>query len=54
LGVARLHRTTHEFELTDAGKFLLERGPALLASSEELGRSVGSFAAGAPGELVVA
>jgi DNA-binding transcriptional LysR family regulator len=54
LGVALLHRTTHEFELTDAGSFLLERGPALLASSEELWRSVGSFASGARGELIVA
>jgi DNA-binding transcriptional LysR family regulator len=54
LGVALLHRTTHEFELTDAGRFLLERGPALVASSEELWRSVGSFAAGARGELIVA
>ena len=51
LGVALLHRTTHEFELTDAGRFLLERGPALLASSEELWRSVGSFASGERGEL---
>ena len=54
LGVALLHRTTHEFELTDAGRFLLERGPALLASSEELWRSVGSFASGARGQLIVA
>jgi DNA-binding transcriptional LysR family regulator len=30
LGVALLHRTTHEFELTDAGRFLLERGRASL------------------------
>ena len=30
LGVELLHRTTHEFELTEAGEFLLERGPALL------------------------
>jgi DNA-binding transcriptional LysR family regulator len=54
LGVDLLHRTTHEFELTDAGRFLLERGPALLESSEELWRSVRSFGAGERGELIVA
>ncbi len=54
LGVALLHRTTHEFELTDAGRFLFERGPALLDSSEELWRNVRSFAAGERGELIVA
>src|SRR5580693_9007375 len=32
LGVELLHRTTHEFELTEAGEFLLERGPALLSA----------------------
>jgi len=36
LGVELLHRTTHEFELTEAGRYLLERGPALLDASEEL------------------
>jgi DNA-binding transcriptional LysR family regulator len=54
LGVALLHRTTHEFGLTDAGRYLLERGPALLASSEELWRSVRSFGAGKRGELIIA
>ena len=28
LGVELLFRTTHEFELTEAGEFLLERAPA--------------------------
>ena len=32
LGVELLHRTTHSFELTEAGAFLLERGPAVLAA----------------------
>ena len=36
LGVELLHRTTHEFELTEAGRFLLERGPALLHEADEL------------------
>jgi len=53
LGVALLHRTTHEFELTDAGRYLLERGPALLDASAELWRGVRSFGAGERGELIV-
>jgi len=32
LGVELLHRTTHDFELTEAGRFLLDRGPQLLAA----------------------
>ena len=43
LGVALLHRTTHEFELTEAGAFQLERGPAVLASADELWRSVRAY-----------
>ena len=31
-----LHRTTHAFELTEAGAYLLERGPALLSAADEL------------------
>jgi DNA-binding transcriptional LysR family regulator len=54
LGVELLHRTTHEFELTDAGRFLLERGPALLAASEELWRNVRSFGSGDRGGLIFA
>ena len=27
LGIELLHRTTHEFELTEAGRYLVERGP---------------------------
>lgn len=54
LGVELLHRTTHEFELTEAGRFLLDRGPALLATSEELWRSVRGFGTGELGTLIVA
>jgi DNA-binding transcriptional LysR family regulator len=54
LGVELLYRTTHEFELTEAGGYLLERGPVLLEASEELWRSVRSFGRGERGALVVA
>ena len=54
LGVELLYRTTHEFELTEAGGYLLERGPMLLEASEELWRSVRSFGLGERGALVVA
>jgi len=36
LGVQLLHRTTHAFALTEAGAYLLERGPALLGAADEL------------------
>jgi DNA-binding transcriptional LysR family regulator len=54
LGVALLHRTTHEFELTEAGAFLLERGPAVLASADELWRSVRAYGGGERGSVVIA
>jgi DNA-binding transcriptional LysR family regulator len=54
LGVQLLERTTHSFALTEAGRFLLERGPGLLAASDELWRSVRSFAAGEHGSVIVA
>jgi DNA-binding transcriptional LysR family regulator len=54
LGVELLHRTTHEFELTEAGVFLLERGPAVLAAVEELWRSVRTYGSGELGSVVVA
>jgi DNA-binding transcriptional LysR family regulator len=54
LGVELLHRTTHEFELTDAGEFLLERGPALLTATDELWRSVRTYGTGERGAVVVA
>ncbi|MGA2926223.1 MAG: LysR substrate-binding domain-containing protein [Solirubrobacteraceae bacterium] len=54
LGVELLHRTTHEFELTEAGEFLLERGPALLSAADELWRSVRTYGTGERGQVVVA
>ena len=54
LGVELLHRTTHEFELTEAGEFLLERGPALLAAADELWRGVRTYGTGERGEVLFA
>jgi DNA-binding transcriptional LysR family regulator len=54
LGVELLHRTTHEFELTEAGVFLLDRGPGLLSAADELWRSVRIYGTGERGEVVVA
>lgn len=54
LGVELLHRTTHEFELTDAGKFLLERGPALLSAADVLWRDVRTYGRGERGGVTVA
>jgi DNA-binding transcriptional LysR family regulator len=54
LGVELLHRTTHEFELTEAGRFLLERGPALLTAADELWRGVRTYGTGERGTVVVA
>ena len=54
LGVELLHRTTHEFELTEAGEFLLERGPGLLSAADELWRSARTYGTGERGQVVVA
>ncbi len=54
VGVELLHRTTHEVELTEAGEFLLERGPALLGAADELWRSVRTYGTGERGEVVIA
>jgi DNA-binding transcriptional LysR family regulator len=54
LGVELLHRTTHEFELTEAGQFLLERGPALLSAADELWRTAATYGTGERGQVVVA
>jgi DNA-binding transcriptional LysR family regulator len=54
LGVELMYRTTHEFELTEAGEFLLERGPALLAAADELWRSVRTYGTGERGQVLVA
>ena len=53
LGVELLRRTTREVTLTDAGRFLLERAPALLSATDELWRSVRSFAAGEQGSVAL-
>jgi len=54
LGVELLHRTTHEFELTEAGEFLMEHGPALLSAADELWRSVRRYGTGEHGGVTVA
>jgi DNA-binding transcriptional LysR family regulator len=54
LGVELLHRTTHEFELTEAGEFLLASGPALLSAADELWRSVRRYGTGERGGVTVA
>jgi DNA-binding transcriptional LysR family regulator len=54
LGVALLHRTTHAVELTEAGRFLVERGPALLDDADALWRAMRGFGAGEQGRVVVA
>jgi DNA-binding transcriptional LysR family regulator len=53
LGVELLHRTTHQFELTEAGEFLLARGPEVLTAADELWRSVRTYGTGDRGEVVV-
>ena len=54
LGVELLHRTTHAVELTPAGEFLLERGPALLSAADQLWRETTSYGTGERGEILVA
>jgi DNA-binding transcriptional LysR family regulator len=54
LGVELLHRTTHAFELTEAGAFLLERGPAVLAGLDELWRGARTYGSGDRGSVVIA
>jgi len=51
LGVELLHRTTHTFELTQAGRFLYERGPVLLDAADELWRLTSSFGTGERGTV---
>ena len=54
LGVELLHRTTHEFELTEAGEFLLERGPALLSAGRRAVAQRRTYGTGERGQVVVA
>src|SRR5690242_16505912 len=51
LGVELLHRTTHTFALTEAGRYLFERGPVLLDAADELWRLTSAFGAGERGAV---
>jgi DNA-binding transcriptional LysR family regulator len=53
LGVELLGRTTHSFELTEAGAFLLARGSELAGSADELWRATSSFGSGELGSVVL-
>lgn len=53
LGVELMRRTTHTFELTDAGRYLVEHGRPLLDQAETLDRALRGFGAGASGRVVV-
>jgi DNA-binding transcriptional LysR family regulator len=54
LGVELLHRTTHTFELTQAGAFLVERGPGVLAAADELWRGARTYGSGDCGSVLFA
>ena len=53
LGVELLRRTTHEVALTEAGRFLQQRGPALIGAADELWRGTRSFGTGEQGSLIL-
>jgi DNA-binding transcriptional LysR family regulator len=53
LGVELLHRTTHDFELTEAGRYLVDHGPAVLAAADELWRTAAEFGQGIRGTVVL-
>ncbi len=53
LGVELMRRTTHTFELTEAGRFLLERGAPLLDDADALWRAMRGFGTGERGQIVV-
>jgi DNA-binding transcriptional LysR family regulator len=54
LGVELMRRTTHTFELTGAGEYLLEHGRELLARADALDQALRRFGAGDAGAVVVA
>jgi DNA-binding transcriptional LysR family regulator len=54
LGVKLLRRTTHEVKLTDAGRFVLERGAALLSEADELWHETRAFGTGKRGRVRIA
>ena len=49
-----MHRTTHAFELTEAGRFLLERASDLLAAADELWQSTRAYGMGERGAVAIA
>ena len=53
LGVELLSRNTHQVVPTEAGRMLLERGPALLEAAENLWRGVRGFADGRLGSITL-
>jgi DNA-binding transcriptional LysR family regulator len=53
LGVELIRRTTHTFELTEAGDYLLEHGRRLLEQADALERTLRSFGTGDVGRVVV-
>ena len=53
LGVELLSRTTHQVVPTEAGRMLLERGPALLEAADSLWRGVRGFADGRLGSITL-
>ena len=54
LGVELILRTTHSFELTPAGEYLLAHAPAALAAVDALERSTKTFSSGEAGSITVA
>jgi DNA-binding transcriptional LysR family regulator len=54
LGVDLMRRTTHTFELTDAGRYLLEHAPRLIDEADALWRTMHKFGSGEVGRVTVA
>src|SRR4051794_36905125 len=54
LGVELMRRTTHTFELTEAGEHLLERGRELLREADALEATLRGYGAGEAGRIAVA